>query len=143
MCAYSCLLKIHFFSHLQPNGGEKYGLTGWRNGRRWGGLLQLAQRERTPRVREEEGFDTGRIRLVLGELQAFHIRGSQEEIFAFPHERSTSERIDLFIEGFHVGYFWFSFLLYTNTSTRDKNLHCNCGYQLLLPYVVGNSMLPK
>ena len=63
---------------MLSDGGEKYGLAEWRNGRRRSRLLIHAQREGLPRAREWGVLDAGEIRLVPEKLQAFYVRGNHE-----------------------------------------------------------------
>ena len=71
MPSYYLRFQIRKCSHLLSDGGETYGLTEWRNGRRWARLLLRAQRQGSARAREEGVLDVGRIRSVSEKLQAF------------------------------------------------------------------------
>ena len=69
-----CSFKVRNVSHLLSDGGERYGLAGWENGRRRARLLLHVRREAGPKGREEGVLDVGRIGLVPEKLQAFYSR---------------------------------------------------------------------
>ena len=95
--AYECRFKIYENVIIcLSDGGAKYGLAEWRNGRRRTRLLLYGQLEGPPRAGEEGVLDTGRIILVSEKLQAFNVRGNHDERCRFFNMKARVASITLF-----------------------------------------------